>query len=707
MQCSGRKDVHQLFFVKVAQRAARGSILRAAGVAVLIALFAVGSYAAAPAPAAAAAGAKVAIVVGPAGATTAANRVLAGAVAREAQRYSTNVVSVYSPNATWSRVKRAISGASVIVYIGRGNPSYSSSTGGSVSPAQNGFALDPTTGANGTSVRYYGEAYIRTVRLAPNAVVLLRLTNGARAATGSSQARLVRYGADNTAAGFLAAGASAVIADPVSSPVYYLRALFAKSESLATMWRQAPLRGGTVSSARSTRTPGATIQTAASSTASGGAIVGWLATTTTSVRRGYAHREPVSTPAPTPEATPIPMPVTAPVPVATPTPVPTPVATPTPTEAPTPVTTPTPTEAPTPAPTSTPAPVTTSSSGLYGSEINADTLANTQVGGTNGGGVNTQVAFRFRATTSAALTSVRFYVIGTVSGYAGGTGGTLNVSVQTDDGSAAHVPSGHVLAQVSIPNAASLHGAGALATFSSPATLTAGQLYHIVFRNTDPAPTVNFISINGTYVYGSTIEPQQPRFPDTDFALLMNQGSWTTRENYTPIVSLTYANGVVAGQGYMEMWIHNYEPISGADQVRELFTLGDSRTVSQAAVRLRRSSGASSLTLSLETASGTLLAQGTVPASSIPVSAPGGDNGGAVWALASFPATTLPAGSYQLVLSTASDTQYTIFPIRKGLDYGYGSTTYFADGQAQYTSGSGWTAFADRPGESDLQFYLR
>ncbi len=425
-------------------------------------------------------------------------------------------------------------------------------------------------------------------------------------------------------------------------------------------------------------------------------------------------RTPVvtSTPAPAPTAIPAPVATPTPAPTSTPTATPAPVATPAPapTSTPAPVATaiPAPVATPAPAPTATPAPVATSGSGIYGPGINADTLANTEVGGTNGGGVNTQVAFRFRATTTSALTSVRFYVIGTVSGYAGGTGGTLNVSVQTDDGSASHVPSGHVLASVSIPDAASLHGAGALATFASPATLTAGQLYHIVFRNTDPAPSVNFVSINGTYVYGATIEPQQPRFSDTDFALLMNQGSWTQRENYTPIVNLTYANGVVAGQGYMEMWIHNYEPISGTAQVRETFTLGSSRTVSQAAVRLRRSSGSSPLTISLETAAGTLVAQGTVPASSIPVSAPGGDNGGAVWGLVSFPAAhTLPAGSYQLVVSTASDTQYTIFPIRKGLDYGYGSPTYFADGQAQYTSGSGWTAFANRPGESDLQFYLR
>lgn len=363
------------------------------------------------------------------------------------------------------------------------------------------------------------------------------------------------------------------------------------------------------------------------------------------------------------------------------------------------------TPTPTPTPTSAPAPA---SGPVYGSGLNADTLANIQVGGTDGGGVNTAVAYRFRATTSSALTSIRIYIIGTVSGYAAGTGGTLQISVQTDDGSADHVPSGTALASVSIPNAASLEGAGTVISFPSPATLAAGQLYHIVFRNTDPSPSVNFVSVDDTFVYGSTLVPGQPLFSDTDFAVLMNQGTWARRSNFTPILNLVYANGQIAGMGYMEVWIRDYALISGSAQARETFTLGAGRTVSSAAVRLRRTSGSSPLVVRLERSDGTLIDQASVPASSIPASAPGGDNGGAVWATVTFPAShALAPGAYNLVLTTTSDTAYTIFSIRKGLDYGYAPTSYFADGEAQYTTGGGWAPFAGRAGESDLQFYLR
>ena len=64
------------------------------------------------------------------------------------------------------------------------------------------------------------------------------------------------------------------------------------------------------------------------------------------------------------------------------------------------------------------------------------------------------------------------------------------------------------------------------------------------------------------------------------------------------------------------------------------------------------------------------------------------------------------------MLSTAADTSYSVFVIRKGVAYGFGSATMFADGHAQYTSnGSTWAAFTQDGGgaldQGDLQFYFR
>ena len=65
---------------------------------------------------------KVALIVGPVGDTiTARYRALANEAATVARSAGAEVVKVYSPNATWPAVREAISGASIVVYLGHGN----------------------------------------------------------------------------------------------------------------------------------------------------------------------------------------------------------------------------------------------------------------------------------------------------------------------------------------------------------------------------------------------------------------------------------------------------------------------------------------------------------------------------------------------------------------------------------------------------------
>ena len=89
-------------------------------VALLAALLAVGSLAAAPAPASAA-GIKVAVVVGPAGSLTSRYIAHAREYAAQARSYGATVVEVYTPRATWSRVRSAVQGANLLIYLGHGN----------------------------------------------------------------------------------------------------------------------------------------------------------------------------------------------------------------------------------------------------------------------------------------------------------------------------------------------------------------------------------------------------------------------------------------------------------------------------------------------------------------------------------------------------------------------------------------------------------
>jgi hypothetical protein len=259
---------------------------------ILIAFLTCGVGLAEPPPASAASGPKVAIIVGPSGSDTATNRSWANAAAREAARYTSNIVKVYSPNATWDRVKAAITGASIVVYYGRGLGFPSPNSSSLQTSTQDGFGLNPVAGVNNTTTRYYGEWYIRTARLAPKALVILDHLSYAsgNSAPGRAEPSLsvARRRVDNYAAGFLAAGASAVVAESSRSvPAYYIRAVFKRTVSLSTVWRAAPTYHGHVTTFASSRTRGASGRTDPTRTRSGfyRSIAGWLSTSTAYVRR--------------------------------------------------------------------------------------------------------------------------------------------------------------------------------------------------------------------------------------------------------------------------------------------------------------------------------------------------------------------------------------------------------------------------------------
>jgi hypothetical protein len=338
---------------------------------------------------------------------------------------------------------------------------------------------------------------------------------------------------------------------------------------------------------------------------------------------------------------------------------------------------------------------------VYGAAINTDTLAESAIGGSSA----QSVAVRFRAEQSSALNSIRVYDMGTQSGYGAGTGGAIRVTVQTNGGS--DRPSGTALATLTYVPA---DAPGRLLTFGSPATLTAGTIYHVVFENIDANPGSNWSSIDNLYVYNQTYSPIQPKWADSLFTLLNKRGTgaWSVYSRYTPIIDIAYANGQHQGQGYMEVNVYDpgWHAISGTSKVRESFTVsGGNRTVTSAHVRLRRTSGSDSLSIRLETGSGVEIETKTVAASLIAQSNPGGDNGGAVWADVTFDSPHVLANgqSYNLVLSTAASTTYTTYGIRKGNDYGYSSQTYYNEGRAQYTTGGSWSEWKNG---DDIQFYL-
>lgn len=347
--------------------------------------------------------------------------------------------------------------------------------------------------------------------------------------------------------------------------------------------------------------------------------------------------------------------------------------------------------------------------GVYGSAIGMDSLNNTRVGGPD----ELSTSYRFRAVTTSELTSALIYIIGPGhAGYGAGTGGTWTVTVEADDGTSDHAPSGTALASTTLTPEDGLR----LVRWPSPATLTAGRLYHVVFRNTDPRPGLNYASLDGVFMFHPTV-PRQPAFSDLDWGQPLRAGSgpWSDRTGTVPIMQLNYADGMTSGLGYMEVWVRSYRRISGSAQVREAFTVsGPNRAVGSVHVRLMRVDGNSPLEVRLETSDGAPIVQGEVPASEIAIGVPGIDGSqDPTWASLTFASQQVlrSGASYNVVLSAPSDTSYAIVAVRKGVAYDFAPTTYFGDGHAQLTTGVGWGPFTQDGGgpldEADLQFYFR
>jgi hypothetical protein len=194
---------------------------------------------------------RVVLVVGPVGSLTPLYRSLANDAAAEAISAGAQVTKVYSPNATWSAVKHALDGASIVVYLGHGNGWPSPYRDSLFPPTQNGFGLNPVAGGDDSSHQYFGEASVDNIKLAPNAVVVLSHLcyasgNSEPGLPEGSQAAAIQR-VDNYAAGFIRAGAQAVVAEAHLGPAYYVRSLLRSQQSIEQIWRSSPnARGNTM-----------------------------------------------------------------------------------------------------------------------------------------------------------------------------------------------------------------------------------------------------------------------------------------------------------------------------------------------------------------------------------------------------------------------------------------------------------------------------
>jgi flagellar hook assembly protein FlgD len=213
---------------------------------------------------------KVVIIVGPVAGSTSYYKSDADAAAAEARKYTTNVVKIYTPHATWAKAKAALQGASIVIYMGHGN-GWPSPYGPFQPYTKDGLGLNPyDTTTNNTTTKYWGEYYLaRDVRLAPNAVVLLHhlcySAGNSEPGVADGTLSVAKQRVDNMAAGWLRSGARAVIAEVYTSGMWggaawYVRQLFTTRQTIDQIWRANPNFNNHVLGFASSRTPGFTAQ---------------------------------------------------------------------------------------------------------------------------------------------------------------------------------------------------------------------------------------------------------------------------------------------------------------------------------------------------------------------------------------------------------------------------------------------------------------
>lgn len=188
---------------------------------------------------------KVVIVVGAVEGSTGGYRNKGDQIYAEAIKHTPNVVKLYSPNATWAKVKAAAQGASVFVYLGHGYGFPSPYRDVLTPSVHDGMGLNEVGGISDSDKKYYGESLVASdIRFAKNAVVIL---SGLCYAAGSSESGhpaptipVARERVDNFASGWIRAGARVVIADTwVSSVVTVIEKLFTTTQTIEQVWEGA------------------------------------------------------------------------------------------------------------------------------------------------------------------------------------------------------------------------------------------------------------------------------------------------------------------------------------------------------------------------------------------------------------------------------------------------------------------------------------
>jgi hypothetical protein len=336
---------------------------------------------------------------------------------------------------------------------------------------------------------------------------------------------------------------------------------------------------------------------------------------------------------------------------------------------------------------------------VFGVGWTADSLANLEVGRFAG----RMVSYRFRAARDGAVSTIRvFFIFRKLCDgcYANGNGGSVNIDVVSDDGSANHFPSRNVLGSVLVRDP--LTEWNRLLRFPKPVKLESGKLYHIVFSNPTADPQHNYVSVDDLYTtfQGSGLQPSGAA---SELAVLLKstaKSGWELKPQHVPIVSINYDDGYQQGQGYMDVK-HNGIVVNPGESVREVFRIsGADRAFKTLAVRLEPMGDQGNVQVKVENESGEDLQASSLNLSNATSSA--------LWKTVDFPkALSLSKGSqYSVVLSAENGARFRISPLQKGKQYGFNVDSLFASGRCEVRFWPIWIGCLGRY-DLDLPFYFR
>lgn len=307
--------------------------------------------------------------------------------------------------------------------------------------------------------------------------------------------------------------------------------------------------------------------------------------------------------------------------------------------------------------------------------------------------------------------------------YSVGNGGLIQIEIRADDGTASHHPSDVVLGRAKEPFVPLDHSDKLALVFEleKPVDLNAGDIYHIVYRQLNPASKctrmklpvdqarqcerdAGVIGLNG-YAFTHDVW-RGPVLGKTSAILQRNTGDERFKLNtsHLSFYEVQYQDGTWVGETYgyylgdISGKLGGMRTFGGQDQVRQRFTVQDvTREVNGLWVSLGRHATRSQegVTVELRSNADQVLAVERIPFSSIPLC----ENFCAAWVYVAFDETITLTKSkeYTVVLSTNPDALFVIntgFPI----DYKpfeFESRNVWSESKAEFSANGGdsWEPF--------------